>query len=127
MATDEELERAFGEPRPPPRLKQITEDEWRDLVHSLDRIDRRVGRISHWSISIISAGAAYIAVNVMESDGWSTWATGIVAVVVFLVSATLGQRDFDQDDLPAWLRGRSQKSRWRVLVSRIAAGFKIKG
>jgi hypothetical protein len=126
MASDEELERAFGEPRPQPRLKQITEDEWRGLVHSVDRIDRRVGRISNWSITIISAGASYIAVKVMELDGWGNWATGIVAVVVFLGFGTLGQRDFDQDDVPAWLRGRPKKSRRRALVRRIAAGFKIK-
>jgi hypothetical protein len=58
MATDEALELAFGEQRPQSRQKQITEDEWRDLMHSLDRIDRRIGRLSHLSVTAISGPLA---------------------------------------------------------------------
>jgi hypothetical protein len=111
LATDEELEAVFGEPRPPPRLKEITEDEWRHLMHVLDRVDRRIGRLSHWSVTVIAGGAAWIAADIMRSDGRGAWATGIVAVAVFLVLGILGQRDLDQDDLPAWSRGRR---RWRM-------------
>ena len=69
MATDEELELAFGEPRPVPRQKQVTEDEWRGLLHLLDRIDRRVSRLSHWSVTAISVAAGWFAADLAKSDG----------------------------------------------------------
>ena len=113
MATDEALELAFGEQRPQSRQKQITEDEWRDLMHSLDRIDRRIGRLSHLSVTAISGAAGWFAGDTVNSYGWGAWTAGIVGFVVFLAVGMVGQRDLDQDDLPAWLRGRRKLSWWR--------------
>jgi hypothetical protein len=106
MATDEELQDAFGVPRPPPRHHQITEDEWRELTHALNRIDRRVHRLSNWSLTAIAIAAGWAAGDVAVSHigkGWGAMAIGFAA---FLIVGVLGQRDLERDDLPAWLRTR---------------------
>src|SRR5205823_2463657 len=54
MATDEELESVFGEPRPAPRQYQITEDEWRELTQAVNRIDRRTSRLCNWSVTALA-------------------------------------------------------------------------
>ncbi|HEX3536435.1 MAG TPA: hypothetical protein VHU15_06680 [Stellaceae bacterium] len=106
MATDEELERAFGVPRPPSREHHITEDEWRGLMHALDRIDRRVGRLCNWSVTAIALAAAWGAGDFAMSHIDKGWGAAAIAFAAFLVVGMLGQRDLDRDALPAWLRRR---------------------
>jgi hypothetical protein len=106
MATDEELEAAFGAPRPPPRQHQLTEDEWRELVHTMNRIDRRVRRLSNWSVTATALAAAWAAGDMAMSHIGKGWEAAGIAFAVFLVVSVLGQRDLERDDLPAWLRRR---------------------
>jgi len=106
MATDEELERALGVPRPPPRPHQITEDEWREVMHALNRIDRRVLRLSNWSLTAIAAVLGWGAGDLAMSYIGEGWGSAAIGFAVFLVAGIIGQRDLDRDDLPAWLRRR---------------------
>jgi hypothetical protein len=106
MATDEELESVFGEPRPAPRQHQITEDEWRELMHTMNRIDRRTRRLCNWSLTAIALAAGWAAGDMAMSHIGKGWGAAAIAFAVFLVVGVLGQRDLEQDDLPSWLRRR---------------------
>ena len=106
MATDEELESAFGEPRPAPRQHQITEDEWRELTQAVNRIDRRVYRLCNWSLTAIAIAAAVGADDMAAAHIGKGWGAGAIALATFLVVAMFGQRDLERDDLPAGLRRR---------------------
>jgi hypothetical protein len=106
MATDDELEAAFGVPRSPPRHHQLTEDEWRELMHAMNRVDRRVRRLSNWSVTAIAIAAGWAAGDIAVSHIGKGWGSLGVAVAVFLVVGMFGQRDLERDDLPGWLRRR---------------------
>jgi hypothetical protein len=114
MATDEELEAAFGSPRAPPRQHQITEDEWRHLMHVLDRVDRRVGRFSHLCVTVVSFALAWFVWHGVKSEGWAEWVAAIAAFVAFCAAGIIGNRDLDEDDIPM-LRCESVES-WAGVV-----------
>jgi hypothetical protein len=112
MATDEELEASLGTPRAPPSQHQVTDDEWRRLMHTLDRIDRRVGRQSHLSITVIAIAAAWAAGDAAISHIGKGWGALAVGFAVFIVVGTIGMRELENDDIPAWLRGRPKMGWW---------------
>jgi hypothetical protein len=112
MATDEELELGLGTPRAPPRQHQITEDEWRHLMHVLDRLDRRVGRFSLLCVQALAFAVAWLVWDVVKSEGWGQWAAAIAAIVAFFVGGMICMRELEEDDIPAWLRVR-RKLGWR--------------
>ena len=112
MATDEELEAALGVPRAVPRQHQLTDDDWRGLMHTLDRIDRRVGRLCSLVVLATAGGAAWAASELALSHFGKGWGAAIAAVAAFLVVGMIGQRELDEDDVPAWLRGRPKMGWW---------------
>lgn len=95
MATDEELEAAFGMPRPT-RLHQITEDEWCELTRAIRRVDRRVGRFGHLIVTATALFAAWFAYGAAIKHTGEGWAFA-VAVVAFLIVGVIGQRDLERD------------------------------
>jgi len=110
MATDEELEAAFGVPRPPPRQHEITEDDWRVLMDGLEpinRVDRRVHRLCSLVVMAVGAGAAWAAGDLAMSHFGKGWAAAAIGFAAFLVVGVIGQRELDRDEqFAAWFRRR---------------------
>jgi hypothetical protein len=104
MATDDELEAALDVPPSTLRHHQLTEDEWRELMHAMNRVDRRVRRLSNWFVTAIAIAAGWAAGDIAVSHIGKGWGSLGVGIAVFLVIGVLGQRDLERDDLPAWLR-----------------------
>src|SRR5436190_10534225 len=101
MATDEELESAFGEPRPAPRQHQITEDEWRELMRAVNRIDRRAYRLAWLATTAIALAVGLGAGDMAMSHIGQAWGAAAIGFAAFLVVVMFGQRDLERDDLPA--------------------------
>lgn len=112
MATDEELQAALGVARAPLHQHQLTDDDWRGLMHTLDRIDRRVGRFCSLVVLGAAGGAAWAAGDLALSHLGKGWGAAVAAVAAFLVVGMIGQRELDEDDVPAWLRDRPKMGWW---------------
>jgi hypothetical protein len=73
-----------------------------EMMHTLRRIDHRLGMLCRWAIMALAAVVGWCAADLVR-PGLGGWAALAAFFLVFIVIGAIGERDIDFD-LMVWRR-----------------------